>query len=116
MAIHVKNSQELKETLDKTTNKLVVLDFFANWCGPCKTLAPKIEEYAKQFESNILIIKIDVDDLEEIAMEYEISSMPTLIFIKSGEELERFSGSSTDTLEKLINQHVETQNKAVEQT
>ena len=86
--------------------KLVVIDFFATWCGPCKTIAPKLEEFASKYADKVVIMKVDVDECEDIALEYNISSMPTFIFIKESKRLdESFSGANADKLEKYIIQY-----------
>ena len=65
-------------------NKLVLVDFFATWCGPCKMIAPFIEEVAEEYEGKAVVAKIDVDEAQEIAAEYGISSIPTLLVFKDG--------------------------------
>eukprot|EP01024_Parvocaulis_polyphysoides_P060270 TRINITY_DN65512_c0_g1_i1.p2 TRINITY_DN65512_c0_g1~~TRINITY_DN65512_c0_g1_i1.p2 ORF type:complete len:111 (-),score=18.36 TRINITY_DN65512_c0_g1_i1:115-447(-) len=72
--------------LDKEINsgKLVVVDFFATWCGPCKRIAPALAELSES-ESDVVFLKVDVDVCEDIAGKYEVESMPTFLFFKSGE-------------------------------
>lgn len=65
-------------------NKLVLVDFFATWCGPCKMIAPFIEEVAEEYEGKAVVAKIDVDEAQEICREYCISSIPTVILFKDG--------------------------------
>ena len=64
----------------------VLVDFFAEWCGPCKAMAPALEEVAKDMEGQVKIAKIDVDDNPEITSRYQIQAMPTLIMFKDGED------------------------------
>jgi thioredoxin 1 len=77
-------------------SKLKVMDFYANWCGPCKTLAPVIkdlmEEYGDGEKSGVLVEKIDVDEHKDLAEKYLIRSIPTIVFEKDGEVLERVTG------------------------
>lgn len=73
----------MKKRLEEAGDKLVIIDFFATWCGPCKVISPQFEELSNEL-TDIVFLKIDVDDNEDIAAEYEISSMPTFIFIKNG--------------------------------
>jgi len=82
-------------------NKLVVIDFYATWCGPCKMIAPKLEEMAAQF-SDVIFLKVDVDDNEEVASVYEISCMPTFIFIKNSVKISEFSGANHEKIKELI--------------
>ncbi|MGM0608430.1 MAG: thioredoxin [Candidatus Muiribacteriota bacterium] len=66
-------------------NKLVVADFYADWCPPCKVLAPILEEVAADFENQVKVIKIDVDNNQELAKRFEVSAIPTIIYFKDGE-------------------------------
>lgn len=84
------------------TKKIVLLDFFATWCGPCKMLSPILEDLKKEYE-NIDFYKVDVDESRDLAAKYHINSMPTLIFLKNGKEIERFIGwRSKEELSRII--------------
>lgn len=80
----IKNKQELNEVIAK--DKFVVVDFYADWCGPCKALAPVIEELSIS-ETDVTFVKVNVDDSKDLANEYGISSIPTLVYFKEGKEL-----------------------------
>lgn len=71
--------------------KPVLIDFYANWCPPCKKLSPIVEKVANE-NSNIKFVKINIDDEEELANKYDISSIPTLVLIENGEEINRSIG------------------------
>ena len=71
---------------------LLVIDFWATWCGPCRMLSPIVDELASEFEGRATIAKCNVDDREEIAMRFGVRNIPTLVFIKHGEVVDRTVG------------------------
>ena len=73
------------------SDKTVLIDFYADWCGPCKILSPIVEEVAKE-NTNVKVVKINVDSEQEIAIKYRIMSIPTLVVIKDGKEINRAIG------------------------
>ena len=74
------------------TNKLVLIDFFATWCGPCKMLSPIISEIANEYSNSIKVCKVNVDENHELAEKYEIMTIPAFIVIKNGAESGRTIG------------------------
>lgn len=73
-------------------NQLLLIDFFATWCGPCKIMHPILEELKEELGDNIRIIKIDVNKNEELSRTYHIESIPTFILVRAGKVLWRHSG------------------------
>ena len=73
--------------------RLVIVDFWATWCGPCRMLSPLLDEVEEEMADKILVVKVNIDDAEEIAMRYRIMSIPTLIFFKNGEMVDRSVGA-----------------------
>lgn len=73
--------------------KPVVVDFWATWCGPCRALAPVVEEIASEYEGKAEVVKCNVDDCGDIATKYGIRSIPTLLFFKGGEVVDRLVGA-----------------------
>ncbi|XP_043800744.1 thioredoxin-2-like [Apis laboriosa] len=104
MIYQIKNASDLKNQLEKAGDQLVVIDFFAVWCGPCKIIGPKVEELSLEME-DVIFLKVDVDECEDIVGEYEITSMPTFVFIKNNKVLENFSGANYDKLKNTIQKH-----------
>jgi thioredoxin 1 len=71
----------------------VLVDFWAEWCGPCKQLAPRIEELAEDYDGDVKFVKVDVDDNQELAGQFGIRSIPTLLLFDEGEKVEQIVGS-----------------------
>jgi thioredoxin 1 len=74
---------------------LTVIDFWAEWCGPCRMISPIIEELSSEYEGKILVGKVNVDDNSEISMKYNIRSIPTILFVKNGEVVDKHIGATT---------------------
>ena len=82
----------------------VLVDFFATWCGPCKMLAPVIEELAEKYEGKVKIRKVNVEEENELAMKYEVLSIPTLVLFKGGRVANTKIGlCSKSEIESIIN-------------
>lgn len=73
-------------------DKMVVVDFYADWCGPCKMMAPIIEEIAKELEGKAKVGKINIDDNQNLAVEYQVMSIPTIAIFKQGKVIQSFVG------------------------
>lgn len=76
----------------------LVLDFSATWCGPCKKIAPIIEELAGEYEGRVNVGKCDVDDNEELASQFGIRNVPTVLFIKDGNVVDRHVGAASKSV------------------
>lgn len=92
--IHLTN-----ENFEELIQDKILVDFYANWCGPCKMIAPELE----RVESNIQVVKVDVDEFEELARTYGVMSIPTLILFDKGKEVKRNIGFiDKDRIENFI--------------
>ena len=86
---------------------VAVVDFWAEWCGPCRLIGPIIEDLSKEYESRAVIGKVNVDDNPEISMKYNIRSIPTILFIKDGEVVDKQVGVTTKaSLESKLQAHL----------
>lgn len=76
---------------------LLVVDFWADWCGPCKMLAPILSQLAEEYDGKVIVGKCNVEENEELATEYSIRNIPTLLFFKNGQMLDKFVGAANKT-------------------
>ena len=105
MIYHVESVKQYDELVN---GKTVVVDFFANWCGPCKMLSPVIEQIDEEGLVKCDFIKVDVDELDELAMRYGINSIPTILIFKDGELKETLLGyRGAPQLVEAINKNIE---------
>lgn len=87
----------------KTKEGVVLVDFYADWCGPCRMITPILDKLAKEFSGKARIVKVDTDHAEKTAASMRITSIPTLILFKEGKEVERIIGlRDENTLRQLI--------------
>ena len=92
--MEVKVTNENFESL-KNGEQPLVIDFWATWCGPCRMVAPIIEELANEYEGKVTIGKCDVEEADEIAAEFGIRSIPTIVFMKGGKVLDKIVGAAS---------------------
>ena len=98
----VKISQDDFETTVLSAGVPVLVDFYADWCAPCKMVAPMLDEIAREQIGNMLVTKVDTDAAPDIAMTYEIRSIPTLIIFRGGEEIARSVGFEPELVRDLV--------------
>ena len=93
-----------EDTVKKT--QVVLVDFWAGWCGPCRALAPTIQELAKEYNGKVLIGKLDVDENPATAERFQVFSIPTMIIFKNGQEAERLVGlCQKNRIAEIIKKH-----------
>ncbi len=104
--LHLSDDSFQKEVLE--SDKPVMVDFWASWCGPCLALAPIIDEIAENYGDKIKVCKLNVDENQKTAMQYGIKGIPTIIFFKNGQVVEQSVGLvPKDYLEDLIKKVIE---------
>lgn len=98
---HIENLAEYEKLSNDTGNSVLVLDFYADWCGPCKRLAPELEKLAQE-HSSMRFLKVNVDQNEELTRQFKIEGMPTIVLIRSGKELQRVVGANLPAIKAAI--------------
>ena len=92
MSAYVTGTDANFETEVLNSDQPVLVDFWATWCGPCRVIAPTIEELASEYEGRAKVVKLDVDNNPETAMKYGIRSIPSLLFFKDGRPVDQMVG------------------------
>merc|ERR1711862_797455 len=104
--LDVKTLEEVESIMLRASmeNKIIVIDFSAKWCGPCKMIAPLYEELSNDasLQDKVIFLKVDVDDNRDTAAKYNISAMPTFIFIQKGDVIEKLMGANFPKLEAIV--------------
>ncbi|KAG7586476.1 Thioredoxin domain [Arabidopsis thaliana x Arabidopsis arenosa] len=106
--VEIKNMNQWKSRLNalNDTNNLLVIEFTAKWCGPCKSLEPKLEELAAKY-TDVEFVKIDVDVLMSVWMEYNLNTLPAIVFMKRGREVDRVVGVKVDEVERKLHKYTQ---------
>ncbi|KAI4881219.1 hypothetical protein NFI96_033454 [Prochilodus magdalenae] len=106
MIVVIEDQEAFDKALADAGDKLVVVDFTATWCGPCQSIAPFYKGLSEKGDNaNVVFLKVDVDDAQDVAQSCEIKCMPTFHFYKNGKKVDEFSGSNQAKLEELVNNH-----------
>ncbi len=105
MAVEFTDANFKETVLDN--EGLSVIDFWAEWCGPCRMISPIVQELAEHYDGKVQIGKLNVDDNPEVSMQYGIRSIPTILFIKNGEVVHKHVGATTkQVLEAKIEENL----------
>ncbi|XP_077400009.1 thioredoxin b [Vanacampus margaritifer] len=104
--VYIETLEEFEGYLKNSGDKLIVVDFTADWCGPCKMIGPVFEAASKhQDYADVIFLKVDVDKCEDVSIKCKISCMPTFHFYRNGDRIDLFSGANTEKLMDLIKTH-----------
>ncbi|KAI0720131.1 thioredoxin-domain-containing protein [Fomitopsis betulina] len=101
---HITSTSQLDGVLSKSPDKLSVIDFHAQWCGPCHMIAPTFESLAKQ-HTNVNFLKCDVDVAKDVASRYRVTAMPTFVFLKGNAKVDQVRGANPSALQETVRRH-----------
>ncbi|KAK1289356.1 Thioredoxin H2 [Acorus calamus] len=101
LTFHSKTAWKAHWETYKNSSKLMVINFTASWCGPCRTIEPAIKVLAAKF-TDVIFVKIDVDELMSVSEEWKVQTMPTFVLVKKGMEVDKVVGAKKDELERKI--------------
>lgn len=106
MSIQLDTPQQLVSLLNDNKDKLVILDFYTEWCGPCRKLAPRLETLA-QTNNNVIVVKANAenDSLETLVVKYKVRGFPTLIFFKDMKIVDNFAGANEDRIMEVVKKY-----------
>jgi len=104
--LNIADENEFKEKISQK-DKPVLVDFWASWCGPCKMVAPELEAVGQEYEGKAVVMKVNVDEQQQLASNYNVMGIPTLLLFKDGVEVERLVGyrprkDLMDAIDKVI--------------
>ncbi|KAL5016754.1 hypothetical protein ScPMuIL_006343 [Solemya velum] len=104
---NIYTQDELDDILKKAKTKLVVVDFWAEWCGPCKFIGPVFDKLSgdSKYKNKVVFVKVDVDEASELAEYVGIQCMPTFVFFKNKEKIDEMAGANKDSLHEMIETH-----------
>ncbi|XP_030568677.1 thioredoxin-1 [Drosophila novamexicana] len=98
----IRSVNDFYKRIEAAENKVVLLDFYATWCGPCKEMDPMVKSLARQYASKAIVIKVNVDKFEELVEKYKVRSMPTFVFLKSNRSLGKIVGADEHKLTRMM--------------
>ncbi|XP_045150667.1 thioredoxin-like [Echinops telfairi] len=103
MVKQIHSKEDFQAALKSAGEKIVVVDFSATWCGPCKMIKPFYHSLCEKY-GNVVFLKVDADDCQDVASECEVNCTPTFQFYKKGQKVGEFSGDNKEQLEATINE------------
>ena len=103
MSVVEGTTENFEEVVKKEANKAVLVDFWAEWCGPCKALGPKLDELASENAENLKVVKVNVDNHPDLAQNYGVRGIPALFLFKNGEVINQTAGNkSKEELQNFV--------------
>ncbi|NVM37606.1 MAG: thioredoxin [Candidatus Lokiarchaeota archaeon] len=102
--IEIKLDEDFNKILKDYKDKIIIIDFWAVWCGPCMFFAPIFKKLQQEFQKDFIFVKVNVDEIPTLAMKYQITGIPTTLFIKNDEIVNKIVGSMNyDGMKKVLN-------------
>ncbi|XP_061400104.1 thioredoxin-2-like [Musca vetustissima] len=101
----IDSKDDFENILKEAGDRLIMFEFFATWCGPCRILTTKLVDMANLYRDKLLIVKIDVDEFEDLAMEHNVTAMPTFLIMQNKKLLQQFSSSNADHLQETVEKY-----------
>ncbi|KAK6493252.1 thioredoxin-like [Huso huso] len=101
MVHEIEDKDQFDKALKNAGSKLVIMDFTATWCGPCKSISPFFYALAEKYK-DVVFLKVDVDEAQDVAEACQIKCMPTFQYYKNGKKIDEFAGSNRETLEQKL--------------
>ena len=98
----IENADDLALIHEEAGSRMVVVDFFAEWCGPCKKIAPLLHQLAQKAGDKVVFCKVDVDASRELAASHGVKSMPTILFFREGKQTDQIVGADSSRLRELV--------------
>ncbi|XP_022227514.1 thioredoxin-1 [Drosophila obscura] len=98
----IRGMNDFKKKMEAAEGKVVVLDFYANWCQPCKDMEKAVKAMALKYSSKAVVLKINVDKFDDLTEQYKITHMPTYIFQRGTKRLDRYTGNDEKKLMKIM--------------
>jgi len=105
--IEINDLAHYKKQLSEAGDKLVVVDFYADWCGPCKRIAPALKDLAEKYPDSLQVLKVNVDDAEDVGRDCNIKAMPTFFFYKNAQKIDELTGANEPKLREKVEKHTQ---------
>ncbi|AHX04380.1 thioredoxin [Ehrlichia japonica] len=106
MIEQIGDSEFENKVISSNEDILILVDFWAPWCGPCRTLEPQLEKLAQQYVDKVKIYKLNIEDNQDAAIQYGVSAVPTILMFKNGKKLSQVVGADVSKIISELNNHI----------